>query len=122
MKWKGLFLICLLTTAANGAEPDSVRVEPISKVPVNRDAWFAWDKFHHFTTSALLVCSGSAGLNTIESSRSECLKWAVGFSFSMGLIKEFLDMRKPRNHFCWKDLVADLAGIGLGIWIMEQWQ
>jgi uncharacterized protein YfiM (DUF2279 family) len=122
MRWGSLFLICLLATAAKSAEPDSVRVEPVSKMSVSRDAWFAWDKFHHFATSALLVCSGSAVLNTVESSRSECLRWGVGFSFSMGLMKEFLDMRKPGNHFCWKDLVADLAGIGLGVWIMEQWQ
>ena len=122
MRWGRWFLFCLLTVAAAGAEADSIQVRPSSAALVHRDSWFARDKFHHFTTSALLVCSGSAGVNILQSSRSECLRWGVGFSFTMGLLKEFLDMKKPGNHFCWKDLAADLAGIGLGIWIMEQWR
>jgi uncharacterized protein YfiM (DUF2279 family) len=34
---------------------------------------------------------------------------------SLGFVKELYDRRKPGNHFCWKDLAADAAGVLIGL-------
>lgn len=115
-----LFLFFAIPVFAGN--PDSIQVDQKVQRPACRDHWIAWDKFHHFTTSALLVCAGSAGMHqTFNNTHSESETWGVGISFSLGLAKEFHDMRQPGNHFCWKDLLADVLGIGFGIWIMERW-
>ncbi|HIB72065.1 MAG TPA: hypothetical protein EYO92_03125 [Candidatus Marinimicrobia bacterium] len=42
---------------------------------------------------------------------------AVGSStmFSIGVGKEFADAKQLNNHFCWKDLTANLFGAAFGI-------
>lgn len=120
----GIYLFfLLLSIPVFAGNPDSVRVDQSGQRPACRDHWIAWDKFHHFTTSALLVCAGSAGAHqTLGYRQSESEIWGIGISFSLGLSKEFHDMRQPGNHFCWKDVAADILGIGFGIWIMERWR
>jgi uncharacterized protein YfiM (DUF2279 family) len=39
---------------------------------------------------------------------------AVSVALSLGLIKELWDGRRPGNHFCTKDLAADIAGTACG--------
>ncbi|MBN2102777.1 hypothetical protein JW835_01910 [bacterium] len=113
----------ILVFASNllGSPSDSTATIRCSGYSKQRDTWIALDKFHHFATSALLVCAGSAGIHSLDQSRSESLACGIGFSFSLGLVKEIRDMKQPDNHFSWKDLVADLLGMTFGIWIMEHW-
>lgn len=116
--WAGLLIFAVELPAAASDSVESVRSEESFTI---HDSWTGRDKSRHFITSALLVCAGSAGVRSLDRSRSESLNWGVGFSFSMGLAKEVHDKRQPGNHFCWKDLTADLLGIVFGIWIMEHW-
>ena len=45
---------------------------------------------------------------------------AVGISFGIGFLKEMRDHRQPGNRFSWKDLVADIGGIALGVVLLNQ--
>lgn len=60
------------------------------------DTWNGQDKLKHF-----LVCLGIAIVNPIIA-----LLAAIG--------KEIYDVRQPNNHFCWKDILFDIAGIICG--------
>ena len=76
-----------------------------------------WDKFQHFAISFLLVI----GLNLIFS-----LWLAVLIAFLLGLAKEIYDVRilfKYPKLFYWKatnfkDMLANILGIGVGVLIL----
>ena len=54
------------------------------------------DKVKHF-----LVCLVIAAINPF-----------IALLVAMG--KELHDMEQPNNHFCWKDMVANMVGITIG--------
>jgi uncharacterized protein YfiM (DUF2279 family) len=88
------------------------RIVPATREP---DRWFGMDKFWHFSASFVSV---GAGYHLCENRVNMDSPWptalSLGGTLGLGLSKEFLDLRGPSRHFSWKDLVADLAGIGLG--------
>ena len=43
--------------------------------------------------------------------------FSAALTFGLGLGKEFHDRRSPHGSFSYKDLAADILGIGLGLWI-----
>lgn len=81
------------------------------------------DKVYH-----LLVCLGIAfvvatmaanaffGLAPGNGVLRFCLAYFTGLLAAMaaGVFKEFKDSRAAGNHFCWRDLGADLAGALVG--------
>jgi len=93
-----------------------------SKIPGRRfkitlsDPWLGRDKMHHFLTSALLSSTGyyffrdEHGFSNHASQRG-----GIGFSLSLGLLKEIRDGFQPDNAFSVKDLVADMLGTMVGI-------
>ena len=89
-----------------------------SKIP---DRFFAPDKAQHLMGSLIStvfiykVFEGSADAGTRESRYL-----AGGITLSLGISKEIFDSKDPKNHFSWKDLIADIAGIGLGFIIINQ--
>ncbi len=107
-----IFLWPLMVQGAQSVEPDSVKMV---KAPIRIDQWWAPDKGLHLIGS-MMVTVGTA--KTLEQqfalSRSQSRKWAMGFSFSLGLGKELRDSRQKHNFFSWKDLMADALGIVLG--------
>ena len=123
MRYRIIFMVSVLVFVSHISGSPSDSTEAIRRTGHSqcRDSWIAQDKFHHFITSALLVCAGSAGSHSLDQPKSESLVWGIGFSLSLGLAKEISDMKKPDNHFCWKDLTADILGVAFGIWIMEHW-
>lgn len=60
------------------------------------DKWTSKDKVKHFGVCLVLAC-----INPIVA--------AV-----VAVIKEVSDERTEGNHWCWKDIVADVAGVVLG--------
>lgn len=60
------------------------------------DTWRGKDKVKHFCVCLVLACI--------------CPLVAV----VVAVAKEVSDARTEGNHFCWKDIVADVAGIVLG--------
>jgi uncharacterized protein YfiM (DUF2279 family) len=79
------------------------------------DIWYGDDKIRHlvgsfFSTTLLTQLAYRNGWHKKESK-----VFAMGTTMSLGFVKELYDRRKPGNHFCWKDLAADAAGIFIGL-------
>lgn len=119
-----LLLICfcsIFTVAqAHGAHlstPDSLKL----KKKTNRhDVWFAPDKGLHFLGSMMLTIASAKTLEQhFNFKRKKSLKFAVGFTVSLGIAKELNDARQKNNFFSWKDLTADCFGMILGRLILE---
>ena len=87
-------------------------------VPIvhNADVWYGDDKIRHvlssFISTTLLTQVGS---RSIEWKKRNAKIYAAGTTMSLGFVKELYDRRKPGNHFCWKDLAADAAGVLIGL-------
>jgi uncharacterized protein YfiM (DUF2279 family) len=82
------------------------------------DKWIAWDKIEHTGVSALF--SGvfySIFRDFYNNNRESSTYFSATLTFSLGLGKEFYDKRSPKGRFSFKDLVADILGMGLGLWI-----
>jgi uncharacterized protein YfiM (DUF2279 family) len=54
-------------------------------------------------------------------SNENSVAFGTGFTFSMGIAKELKDLGSKDHLFSWKDLAADLAGIGLGVVFLSWW-
>jgi len=91
-----------------------------SRIPV-QDAWLASDKAFHLASSAFLAAGGFYFLHEEQNlERDKSLLISASVSLAIGIGKEIYDRRHPRHVASWKDLVADLAGIGLTILILKQ--
>lgn len=76
------------------------------------DLFFGQDKARHFLFSA--CAAGMAGyFASVNPNIRSDRPVVVGcvFAVSLGLGKEIRDSRKPGNHFCYRDLFWDAAGI-----------
>ncbi|MDO9026792.1 MAG: hypothetical protein Q7U87_02820 [bacterium] len=82
------------------------------------DRWLARDKASHLAVSAALVGFSYHLLRyEQQGGREQSRNLAAGISLGWGLAKETRDASRPGNHFCFRDLAADLLGAGLGILI-----
>ena len=99
----------ILNSFAFAASPDSLSIQQ------QRDRWFALDKAHHFTTSAVLTGLGyyaarqEAGFDTRFAAGA-----SAGVSISLGIGKECYDKK-----FSCKDLLADILGTAAGLFILN---
>ncbi len=88
------------------------------------DGWFSQDKIYHFMSGFIVTASISGGLRIrLNRSRKDSVSMASSAIFSIGIIKEIYDSRQRNNHFCWKDLTADVIGILFGgcFWLNVNW-
>ena len=93
----------------NSSQSDTVRIS---------DKWVAWDKVEHIGVSAFLSgVSCSVFRDFYHNHQESSIYFSATLTFSAGLGKEFYDRKTPRGSFSYKDLVADILGIGLGLWI-----
>ncbi len=82
------------------------------------DKWFAWDKGEHLGVSAFLSgVSYSVFRDFYYNKKESSVYFSASLTFSAGLGKEFYDKKAPEGKFSYKDLVADILWIGLGLWI-----
>lgn len=114
MKYPAFILTLAVLVLAGGGRLQGQGTEE----KIYNDRWLARDKVSHLAVSAALVGFSYHLLRyeqreTGASSRN----LAVGISLGWGLAKETRDASRPGNHFCFKDLTADLLGAGLGILI-----
>jgi uncharacterized protein YfiM (DUF2279 family) len=95
--------------AFHSPQPDSLRIV---------DKWFAKDKAEHLVVSAFLTgVSYSVFRDFYRNRKESSIYLSTALTFSLGLGKEFHDERTPQGRFSYKDLAADILGIGLGLWI-----
>lgn len=85
------------------------------------DPWFGKDKFDHFLVSAFLVnISYFYVREQVKFSHSTSLKTSISVSVGFGVSKEIWDKYYRKTLFSRKDLVADMLGVGLGLYICSQ--
>ncbi|MBN2010297.1 VanZ family protein [candidate division KSB1 bacterium] len=79
------------------------------------DTWHSKDKVDHLLSSALL-CAGTLYWARSEQNWSLRRSRIVGVSIplAIGLLKELWDGFQPNHVASWKDVYADVAGIGVG--------
>ena len=74
------------------------------------------DKYDHFIGSAFLTAAGYCLLrNRFEISHQNALVCSAGISLSFGIGKEVYDKLSRTGHPSWRDILADIAGVALGI-------
>lgn len=79
-----------------------------------RDEWFSQDKFLHFYFCATMVGLGYHTLVCrMERDETESKILSISFTVMVGIGKEIYD-KKKKNHFSWKDLCWDGAGLTVG--------
>ena len=71
------------------------------------------DKLRHLTTSAVLTGVAFQGYDRLSCTSRRAQGCAALSALAVGVLKEVRD--RPKTYFSWKDLVADLVGIGLGV-------
>jgi len=82
------------------------------------DKWFAWDKVEHLGVSAFLSgVSYSVFRDFYYNKKESSVYFSASLTFSAGLGKEFYDLKAHQRRFSYKDLAADILGVGLGLWI-----
>ncbi len=114
-RYLAIFLLFVVSAAycETYTTPDSLQT-------TIQDRWFAPDKAHHFITSAYLAALGNyVAKEEFSFSSHSSKRVAVGFSFSLGLFKEIYDGTIRKRYFSYKDLVADCAGITIGLIILN---
>jgi uncharacterized protein YfiM (DUF2279 family) len=121
MKKRYMILLLLLMVSMLPAEENS---ETKIQGEKPKDAWTGFDKWQHFSFSLLMtaqsgyILSHEQGVFQAPDRQSRMI--SAGISFSFGIFKECLDMkRKPSGFFSWKDLVMDLGGTLVGMWILS---
>ena len=100
---------CGLSLVIHHPEPDTLMVS---------DKWIAWDKLEHLGVSVFF--SGvfyNMFHDFYNNERKSSTYFSATLTLSLGLGKEFYDKKTPKGRFSYKDLVADIAGIGLGLWV-----
>ena len=100
---------CDVSMAFHSPQSDTFRIV---------DKWLAKDKAEHLVVSAFLTGVSYSVLRDFYRNREESsIYCSTGLALSLGLGKEFHDRRTPQGRFSYKDLAADILGIGLGLWI-----
>lgn len=89
------------------------------RASINEDSWIARDKAKHFLAAMFIQMNAQLWFReSLDKSDRSSQNTAMGITISLSLGKEILDQRQKGNHFCWKDLTMDIAGMVAGmIWI-----
>lgn len=110
--------ITIKTISDNELRNDTLQTK--KKRVVIHDQWLARDKALHFGVSLISVLAiKTLADNSLNFERDAATFAGAGITFSLGFGKEVWDGQKPNNHFSYKDLVADVAGILVGVLIMQ---
>ncbi len=112
-----LLLLCSASLAAKTVSPDTLTSNVTRSA---HDRWFAPDKGHHFMASAFLTGFSSYAFRQ-EAGASERVsnRAAIGFAVSIGVVEEIYDGVRGKGTPGIKDIVADIAGIAVGILILN---
>ena len=85
-----------------------------------RDDWFSYDKGYHLLGSFMLTVAGTKTFQEFTDKNAHSSKvWAVSITLAFGLGKELYDSTRMINHFSFKDLIADIVGITLGLVVLN---
>jgi uncharacterized protein YfiM (DUF2279 family) len=116
-------LALALTAACPGAPTDSIPTASLLSTPRASspvDGWIAEDKLRHFALSFAATDMVFAGAS-VGSDPDTALQVAAAAALGLGLAKEVRDHRAGQ-HFCFKDLMWDAAGVALGVLLVRNIQ
>jgi len=78
-----------------------------------------YDKIQHAVVSCALTLSGQYVFeNKSEFSPNEALSYSVSSTTMVGLTKELNDMQTRQKPFDWGDMIANMVGIGIAVFII----
>jgi len=85
----------------------------------SNNIWWAQDKGRHLAGSMIsTIFIGKFSQQVFSASTGESQMWGAGITFSLGLIKETFDSQTKGNRFSVEDLIANIAGITIGILLL----
>lgn len=80
-----------------------------------QDKWLGADKGLHVLGSAICTIGVTKCLQRFaDTGKRSSLLFGCGITFSLGVTKEFRDVTVAKNHFSYKDLIADIIGVMIG--------
>jgi putative lipoprotein len=85
-----------------------------------KDEWIARDKGMHFAGSFIstgLIITSARRFTDFSDRQGRVA--GVSITFGLGLGKELYDSRQPNNHFSYKDLTADIAGLIVALLVFK---
>ena len=110
---KLLIILIILLSGFTKAEQDTSKV-------IHKDPWIAYDKFLHFSVSASIVLSTQYTLEQkMDYKTQDAIYLSVFVSSVNGIFKEIWDNSKPNGFFSKRDIIANIAGIALGVFIIK---
>ena len=88
------------------------------------DSWFGKDKADHFLVSAFLTAGSYYFFKEDQNiSYKKSMSLSISFALSLGIVKEIRDgllHNRTASIASIKDVVADILGIGLGIFLFNK--
>ena len=85
----------------------------------SNNIWWAQDKGRHLAGSMIsTIFIGKLSRQVCATSTRESQMWGAGITFSLGLVKETFDSQTKGNRFSVEDLIANIAGITIGILLL----
>ena len=110
---KLLIILIILLSGFTNAEQDTSKV-------IHKDPWIAYDKFLHFSVSASIVLSTQYTFEQkMNYKTQDAMNFSVFIAMVSGIFKELWDKRQPNGFFSKRDIVANVAGIALGVFIIK---
>ncbi len=127
LKFLTILLLIFLMQNNSLAEQNMINRENNSRTiqlsvrdSLKNDSWFGRDKGLHLIGSLIgTTLISNINKNAFGMNNSNSKTVGAGVVISLGFIKETLDSRQIKNRFSWKDLLADFAGVLLGLAILE---
>ena len=97
-----------------------VRAEKDTTIIKHNDPWIAYDKFLHFSVSASIVLSTQYTLvEKLDYNNDDVIYFSILVSGINGILKEIWDSKQPNGFISKKDIVANIAGIIFGVFIIR---
>jgi len=85
-----------------------------------KDSWFGKDKVQHVFGSAFITGLGFLMFREpLNRSENTALYSGSSVAFGLGVSKELYDRKSKKGRASYKDLVADLLGIGLTAFLIK---
>ena len=110
---KSLIILIILLSGFTKAEQDTSKV-------IRKDPWIAYDKFLHFSVSASIVLSTQYTFEQkMNYKTQDAMNFSVFISIASGVFKELWDKRQPNGFISKKDILANIAGVILGVLIIK---
>ena len=103
--------------------PDSLNLNIVLSQDFNKvksDSWLGVDKAAHIAGSCMLTVALNEGLHHLAGySGEKSTQFSMGVTLSLGIGKEIRDSAQPGNKFSFKDIIADIVGIGIGLLLIS---